>query len=94
MANTVAYTLTLLAMFPEYQEKAFEEFCAFFPKSRDLDVSYSDIKNLVYLDLILNESMRLLTPVPMVARQTMRDEWDFYSKRSSDCNRHLSLASG
>ncbi|XP_060647627.1 probable cytochrome P450 313a4 isoform X1 [Drosophila nasuta] len=72
-ANTVAYTLMLLAMFPEYQEKAFEELCSLFPKSGDFDVSYSDIKNLVYLDLILNESMRLLTPVPIVARQTMRD---------------------
>ncbi|XP_062123671.1 probable cytochrome P450 313a4 [Drosophila sulfurigaster albostrigata] len=72
-ANTVAYTLMLLAMFPEYQEEAFEELCSLFPKSGDFDVSYSDVKNLVYLDLILNESMRLLTPVPIVARQTMRD---------------------
>ncbi|KAH8407323.1 hypothetical protein KR215_003910 [Drosophila sulfurigaster] len=72
-ANTVAYTLMLLAMFPEYQEKAFEELRSFFSKSGDFDVSYSDIKNLVYLDLILNESMRLLSPVPVIARQTTRD---------------------
>ncbi|KAH8312403.1 hypothetical protein KR044_010584, partial [Drosophila immigrans] len=72
-ANTVAYTLILLAMFPEYQEKAFEEIRSLFPSPGDFEVTYEDTQNMAYMDLILNESMRVLTPVPIVARQTMQD---------------------
>ncbi|XP_032595828.1 probable cytochrome P450 313a4 isoform X2 [Drosophila grimshawi] len=72
-ANTVAYTLILLSMFPQYQEKAFEEIVALFPESGDLDVTYADTQEMVYLDLILNESMRVMPPVPVVSRQTSQD---------------------
>ncbi|KAH8381276.1 hypothetical protein KR093_001709 [Drosophila rubida] len=72
-ANTLAYTLILLAMFPEYQEKAFEEIRSLFPEAGDFEVTYTDTQNMPYMDLILNESMRVLTPVPLVARQTSQD---------------------
>ncbi|KAH8283844.1 hypothetical protein KR054_003202 [Drosophila jambulina] len=72
-ANTVYYTLMLLAMFPEYQEKAFEEICSLFPNTGDFEVTYNDIQQMVYLDLILNESMRVVPPVPVVSRQTSQD---------------------
>ncbi|XP_060647492.1 probable cytochrome P450 313a4 isoform X4 [Drosophila nasuta] len=71
--NTVVYTLILLAMFPEYQEKAFQEPRSLFPSTGDFEVTYRDTQNMVYLDLIMNESMRVLAPVPIVARQTMQD---------------------
>ncbi|KAH8312402.1 hypothetical protein KR044_010573 [Drosophila immigrans] len=72
-SNTVVYTLMLLAMFPEYQEKAFEEIRSLFPRTGDFEVTYEDTQNMAYMDLILNESMRVLTPVPIIARQTMQD---------------------
>ncbi|XP_017040982.1 probable cytochrome P450 313a4 isoform X1 [Drosophila ficusphila] len=72
-ANAVYYTLMLLAMFPDYQEKAFEEIKSLFPKTGDFDVSYVDTQQMVYLDLILNESMRVIPPVPVVSRQTSQD---------------------
>ncbi|KAM8717748.1 hypothetical protein ACLKA7_004449 [Drosophila subpalustris] len=72
-SNTVAYTLMLLAMFPKYQEKVFEEILALFPHIGDFEVSYADIQQMVYLDLILNESMRLLPPIPIVGRHTSQD---------------------
>ncbi|KAH8375955.1 hypothetical protein KR200_010759 [Drosophila serrata] len=72
-ANTVYYTLMLLAMFPEYQEKAFEEIRSLFPNTGDFEVTYTDIQQMVYLDLILNESMRVVPPVPVVSRQTSQD---------------------
>ncbi|KRG02072.1 probable cytochrome P450 313a4 isoform X2 [Drosophila mojavensis] len=72
-ANTVAYTLMLLAMFPMYQEKAFEEILSLFPDSGDFEVSYEDTQQMVYLDLIINESMRVMPPVPIVSRQTSED---------------------
>ncbi|EDX13173.1 probable cytochrome P450 313a4 isoform X1 [Drosophila simulans] len=72
-ANAVYYTLMLLAMFPEYQERAFEEIKTIFPNTGDFDVSYADTQQMVYLDLILNESMRVIPPVPVVSRQTSQD---------------------
>ncbi|XP_034113845.1 probable cytochrome P450 313a4 [Drosophila albomicans] len=72
-ANTITYALILLAMFPEYQEKAFEEIRALFPNTGDFEVTYGDTQNMVYLDLIINESMRVLSPGPLVARQTTKE---------------------
>ncbi|XP_017037854.1 probable cytochrome P450 313a4 [Drosophila kikkawai] len=72
-ANTVYYTLMLLAMFPEYQEKAFEEIRSLFPDTGDFEVTYNDVQQMVYLDLILNESMRVVPPVPVVSRQTSQE---------------------
>ncbi|KAH8312633.1 hypothetical protein KR044_011827 [Drosophila immigrans] len=71
--NMVAYTLMMLAMFPEYQEKAFEELRSLFPNTGDFEVTYEDTKNMVYMDLIANESMRLFPPIPIIARQAMED---------------------
>ncbi|XP_002137133.2 probable cytochrome P450 313a4 isoform X1 [Drosophila pseudoobscura] len=72
-ANTVYYVLMLLAMFPQYQERAFEEIKSLFPNSGDFEVSYEDTQQMVYLDLVLNESMRVIPPVPVVSRQTSQD---------------------
>lgn len=72
-ANTVAYTLMMLAMFPEYQVKVFEEIVSLFPNSGDFEVTYEDVQQMVYLDLILNETMRVMAPVPMVCRTNSED---------------------
>ncbi|XP_064556438.1 probable cytochrome P450 313a4 [Drosophila montana] len=71
-SKTLANTLMLLAMFPEYQDKVFEEIQALFPKAGDFSVSYEDTQQMVYLDLVLRECMRLIAPVPLVARQTSK----------------------
>lgn len=60
-------------MFPEYQKKVFEELLTIFPEGGDFEVSYSNIQDMVYMDMFLNESMRVLTPVPIVARETSND---------------------
>ncbi|KAL7734510.1 hypothetical protein ACLKA6_010827 [Drosophila palustris] len=62
-----------LPLFPEYQEKAFEEILALFPHIGYFEVSNADTQQMVYLDLILNESMRVIPPVPLLARQTSQD---------------------
>ncbi|XP_034483756.1 probable cytochrome P450 313a4 [Drosophila innubila] len=72
-SNTIAYALMLLSMFPEYQEKAFEEILTLFPHTGDFEVTYADTQQMVYLDLILSESMRVIAPVPLLARQTSED---------------------
>ncbi|XP_034132352.1 probable cytochrome P450 313a3 [Drosophila guanche] len=72
-AVTVFNTLTLLAMFPEYQDTAFEELKNVFPNGADSEVSHDDIQKLVFLDRVVNESMRLLPPVPLLPRETSAD---------------------
>lgn len=72
-ANAVYYTLMLLAMFPEYQERAFEEIKTIFPNTGDFDVSYADTQQMVYLDLDPQRIHESNTPVPVVSRQTSQD---------------------
>ncbi|KRF99290.1 uncharacterized protein Dwil_GK26994 [Drosophila willistoni] len=72
-AEAVLFTLILLAMYPEYQEKLFEELYELYPHAGDFDVTYEDIQSLDYLNRVLNESMRLIPPLPLIGRQTSED---------------------
>ncbi|XP_061386473.1 probable cytochrome P450 313a4 [Musca vetustissima] len=72
-ANTIGYVLILLAMFPEYQQKVYEELLSIFPDGGDFDVTYANTQDMIYMDMIINESMRVLTPVPLVARENSQD---------------------
>ncbi|XP_005188336.1 probable cytochrome P450 313a4 [Musca domestica] len=72
-ANTIGYVLILLAMFPEYQQKAYEELVSIFPEGGDFDVTYANIQDMIYMDMVLNESMRIMTPVPFVGRENVKD---------------------
>ena len=60
-------------MFPEYQQKAFEELLLIFPDQKDFEVTYSNTQDMVYMDMVLNEVMRIMTPVPIVSRQTSHE---------------------
>ncbi|KAM7362623.1 cytochrome P450 313a4 isoform 2-T2 [Cochliomyia hominivorax] len=72
-ANTISYTLMLLSMFPEYQQKVFEELITIFPEPGDFEVTYSNTQDMIYMDMVLNETMRIMTPVPIVSRQTSHE---------------------
>uniref|UniRef100_A0A1A9VEU0 Cytochrome P450 n=1 Tax=Glossina austeni TaxID=7395 RepID=A0A1A9VEU0_GLOAU len=72
-ANSIVYTLMLLAMFPNCQEKVYEELLSEFPEMGNLDITYNNTQSLIYMDMVLNETMRVLAPVPLVARETMND---------------------
>ncbi|XP_022213607.2 probable cytochrome P450 313a1 [Drosophila obscura] len=72
-AITVFSTLTFMAMSPEYQDAAFEELKDVFPNAGDFEVSYEDLQKLVYLDRVLNESMRLIPAIPLLPRVTAQD---------------------
>lgn len=72
-AISIYYTLVLLAMFPEYQERVYEEIESVFPHAGDFEVSYEDIQKLQYFDLVLNESLRLMPPIPLTQRKLTED---------------------
>jgi cytochrome P450 len=71
--DTSTSTLTTMAYYlarhPEWQERCREE-------SRALGTgpaSYADLSRLVSLDLVMKEAMRIVSPVPGVARRANRD---------------------
>ncbi|XP_017098563.2 probable cytochrome P450 313a2 [Drosophila bipectinata] len=72
-ALTVHHTLILLAMFPKYQDIVFEELEEVFPAGGDFEVEHENLQKLVYLDRVLNETMRLIPSVPILARDTQED---------------------
>ncbi|XP_070852166.1 probable cytochrome P450 313a3 isoform X2 [Drosophila suzukii] len=70
---TVCHTLTLLAMFPEYQDTVYEELKDIFPNAGEFEVTYEDIRKMVYLERVLNESLRLIPSIPLAPRETIQD---------------------
>ena len=62
----------MLAMHPEYQERAYEELSSYFPE-KSFDFKYEDIERLPYLTMVVNETLRLLPPAPLVVRQATKD---------------------
>lgn len=56
-ALTLSYTILCLAMYPEIQDKLYEELRSVYD-SQDEDTSYERIQQLPYLDMVLKEGMR------------------------------------
>ena len=64
--TTMAYHL---AAYPEWQERARDESARLGDGPLDIEA----LEKLETLDLVMNESLRLVTPVPWAMRQTVRD---------------------
>lgn len=72
-ASGIAFALYCLSRHPEIQQKAFEEQKQIFGNDRFRPITSTDLRNMVYLDLIIKESMRLYPPVPFIAREIHKD---------------------
>ena len=59
----------MLAMHPQYQEKLYEELCSVFPQ-KAFTFTYEDIQELPYLNMVINETLRLQPSAPLIIRQT------------------------
>ncbi|XP_070073350.1 probable cytochrome P450 313a5 isoform X2 [Drosophila takahashii] len=70
---TVNNVLSLLAMFPKVQDKVFEELAEVFPSVGGSELSHGDVEKLVYLDQVLQETLRLIPAVPLLIRQTSQE---------------------
>jgi cytochrome P450 len=67
--STITAMCYYLARHPEWQERCRAESIALDREA----VGYEDLDRLVSLDLVMKESMRLITPVPGVTRRTNRE---------------------
>ncbi len=68
-ALTLSGCILMLAMHPNYQEKIVEELRQVF-LTADEEVTEQHLKQLVYLEYAINETMRLFPVVPMQSRKT------------------------
>ncbi|CAL8112319.1 unnamed protein product [Orchesella dallaii] len=68
---TSLYTLFILALHPEHQEKCREEVDEVFTevKGKDGNLTYEDIYKLIYLERCIKESQRRITVVPGTVRK-------------------------
>ncbi len=66
-ASALAWTLYLLALFPEWQDRAAAE-------ARDLAPHFGALSRLRVTRDIFREALRLYPPVPMMVRETVKDE--------------------
>ncbi|RZB39252.1 p450 domain containing protein, partial [Asbolus verrucosus] len=57
----------------QFQKIAFEEQQALFGNNRNPTVTYADLQNMKYLELVIKETLRLYPSVPFYARQTNED---------------------
>lgn len=64
------YTLILLSIHNEVQEKVYDEIMEVMPYEK---VSYEMLSKLNYLDMVIKESMRLLPAVPIIGRETQEE---------------------
>lgn len=71
---TLFITFLCLAIFQDVQENLYNELCDLFPMPKDVErVSEETLKEMTYVEMVINESMRFMAPVPVVGRVAMQD---------------------
>ncbi|KAG5674748.1 hypothetical protein PVAND_004699 [Polypedilum vanderplanki] len=69
----VATTLIYLAIHQEIQKKVYQEISEIL--GDEDEITYEHLSDMKYLEMVLKETLRLLTPVPLTARETL-DKFD------------------
>jgi cytochrome P450 len=92
--DTTTITMTAmsyyLAKHPEWQDRCRDESLALGKEQLDFD----DLDRLQSLDMVARESMRLITPVPAVARRTVKDTEVLGYRIPKDTHVSVSLYAG
>lgn len=71
-ALTMSHTILFLAMHPDIQDKVVEELKNVFYDENEIP-DYDIVSKLVYTEMVIKESMRLLPVVPFIVRTTTED---------------------
>lgn len=67
--HTISFVLLMLAMYPEIQSRVYEEITSIETDVKNGRLTKSHLTSLVYMEQVLNETMRILPAVPMIARE-------------------------
>lgn len=69
---TIATTLLMLAIYPEHQQKVYEEIQSIVPGAAD-EVTREQVEKLDYTEMCIKESLRIFPMVAYIGRQTDAD---------------------
>lgn len=68
---TALYSILMcLSFYPEYQDSVYEEIVSVVPANED--ITYQHIKELTLMEMVINETLRLLPAIPIVGRQVSK----------------------
>ncbi|XP_053671549.1 uncharacterized protein LOC128721779 [Anopheles nili] len=70
-ANQVAYTLLLLAMHSDVQDRVYDEIRDIYGDDSGVEVTYEMLSAQTFLEQVIKESMRLLPVAPLIGRETI-----------------------
>uniref|UniRef100_A0A1B0CKF6 Cytochrome n=1 Tax=Lutzomyia longipalpis TaxID=7200 RepID=A0A1B0CKF6_LUTLO len=70
--HLASYTVLMLAMHQDIQEKVVEELKRVFVDP-SIPIDYDSIKQLTYLDMVIKETLRLYPVIPYIGRNTTKD---------------------
>ncbi|XP_044742783.1 cytochrome P450 4C1-like [Chrysoperla carnea] len=86
-ANALSYVLLNLAAHKDIQEKVCEELFEVLDGDLNRPIEIDDLPKLKYMDMVLKESMRLYSTVPIIAREITKDiqMGDFLIPKGSTC---------
>lgn len=73
-ANYVASTLVYLAIYQDVQQKVYDEIMEVFG-DENVEIDYDSLNKLKYLEMVMKETLRLFSPIPISIRETI-DELD------------------
>lgn len=71
-ANGLLSSLLMLAIHPVVQERLYDEIVSVFPE-KTFFMDYEHMQHLPYLDMVVNETLRLLPPIPIIGRQVVKN---------------------
>ncbi|OXA48937.1 cytochrome P450 4c3 [Folsomia candida] len=72
-ASGMNYTLFLLALNPSVQEKVHFELDSIFGSDTNRDITLKDLSDMKYLEMCVNEALRIYPPVPSIVRHAQED---------------------
>ncbi|CAH0720550.1 unnamed protein product, partial [Brenthis ino] len=72
VASTLGYALLMLGCHPNVQNKLYNEVKQIFEDNKS-DLTKEDLSSLVYCEAVIQETLRLYPPVPIVTRHADRD---------------------
>ncbi|XP_023211181.1 cytochrome P450 4C1-like isoform X1 [Centruroides sculpturatus] len=69
----ICWVLYYLGLYPNIQQKVYEELLQIFGGDKDRPITTQDIKDMKYLECVLKESQRLSPSVPTITRSCTED---------------------